>query len=72
MNDIGTYLIQLRGQVEEGEINTMSPLQMTMERGDTAATVFTVRTDQSGLIGLLRHLHGLGLVLVSVRRVAPD
>ena len=72
MDDIGTYLIQLRGQVEEGEINTMSPLQMTMERGDTAATAFTVRTDQSGLIGLLRHLHGLGLTLVSVRHVEPD
>jgi hypothetical protein len=72
MNDMGTYLIQLRGQVDEGEINAMSPLQITMERGDTAATAFTVRTDQSGLIGLLRHLHGLGLVLVSVRRVAPD
>jgi hypothetical protein len=72
MNDMCTYLIQLRGQVDEGEINAMSPLQMTMERGDTAATVFTVRTDQSGLIGLLRHLHGLGLALVSVRRVATD
>ena len=72
MNDMCTYLIQRRGQVEEGEINAMSPLQMTMERVDTTTTVFTVRTDQSGLIGLMRHLHGLGFVLVSVRRVEPD
>jgi hypothetical protein len=35
-------------------------------RGDQAATLFTVCTDQSGLIGLMRHLHGLGFVFLSV------
>jgi hypothetical protein len=29
-------------------------------------TLLTVRTDQSGMIGLIRHLHGLGLMLLSV------
>jgi hypothetical protein len=69
MNDMCTYLIQLCGQVDEGEINATSPLWMTVERGNTAATVFTVCTDQSGLIGLMRHLHGRGFVLLSVHRV---
>jgi hypothetical protein len=72
MNDMCTYHIQLRGQVDEGEINAMSPLQMTVQRADTTATLFTVRTDQSGLIGLMRHLHGLGFVLVSVSRADTD
>lgn len=60
------YHIQLRGQIDEDEINTMSPLQMACEWGDTAVSQFTVHTDQSGLIGLMRHLHGLGYVFLSV------
>jgi hypothetical protein len=68
MNDICTYYIQLHGQVAEGEINAMGPLQMTMVRVDTASTLLTVRTDQSGLIGLMRHLHGSGFVILSVSR----
>ncbi len=66
MNDICTYLIQLRGQVDENDLNAMGPIQMTVVRVDTASMLFTVCTDQSGLIGLLRHLHGRGLVLLSV------
>jgi hypothetical protein len=72
MNDLCTYYIQLRGQVDEGEINVLSPLEMRMERVDQAATLFGVCTDQSGLIGLLRRLHGLGLVFLSVNRVDVD
>ncbi|HOG48919.1 MAG TPA: hypothetical protein PLJ35_08465 [Anaerolineae bacterium] len=66
MNDTCTYLIRLHGHVAEDDINAMSPLQITLERAEPAATLFSVRTDQSGLIGLLRHLHGLGLILLSV------
>ena len=66
MNDTCTYRILLHGQVDEGEINALAPLQMALERAEPAATLFSVRTDQSGLIGLLRHLHGLGLILLSV------
>ena len=72
MNDMCTYLIQLRGQMDEGDINATSPLQITVVQVEAnkgypyAATLLTVCTDQSGLIGLLRHLHGLGFVLLSV------
>ncbi|MCL7452526.1 MAG: hypothetical protein M8467_05715 [Anaerolineae bacterium] len=62
------YEIEVRGQVDEGDLNAMSPLQMTVVRVDTTATLFTIRADQSGLIGLMRHLHGRGLVLLSVSR----
>ena len=68
MTDICVYLIRLRGQVDEDEINVISPLQMTVTRVDPASTLLTVHTDQSGLIGLMRHLHGLGFVFVSVKR----
>jgi len=68
MHAICTYQIEVRGQVNENDLNAISPLQMAVVRVDTAATLFTVCTDQSGLIGLLRHLHGRGFVLLSVYR----
>jgi hypothetical protein len=68
MHDICTYQIEVRGQVDEKAFNASSPLQMTVVRVDTAATLFTIRADQSGLIGLIRHLHGRGFVLLSVYR----
>ena len=78
MNDKCTYHIQLRGQVDEGDINATSPLQITValaetNKGDSrSGTLITVCTDQSGLVGLLRHLHGLGFVFLSVSRVDKD
>ncbi len=68
MDDICAYRIEVRGQVGANDINTTGPLQIAIERAGTDATRFTICTDQSGLIGLLRHLHGRGLVLLSVCR----
>jgi hypothetical protein len=68
MHDICTYQIEVRGQVDENAFNASSPLQMTVVRVDMAATLFTICTDQSGLIGLMRHLHRHGFVLLSVYR----
>ena len=66
MKDYCTYLVQLRGQVTENEINRMSPLTMVVVQTDTTATLVSISADQSGLIGLLRHLHGRGFMLLSV------
>ena len=68
MNDICIYHLKLRGQVDEHDLNAISPLQVTVERAGAAGTWLAVHTDQSGLIGLMRHLHGRGLVLLSVLR----
>ncbi|CAG0936534.1 hypothetical protein TFLX_05415 [Thermoflexales bacterium] len=68
MNDMCIYHILIKGQVALDEINVMSPLQITLERIDTATTLFSVRTDQSGLIGLLRHLHARGVMLLAIHR----
>jgi hypothetical protein len=66
MNETCTYLIQLRGQVDENEVNTISPLPLLMEWGDTNATLFTTSTDQLGLIRLMRHLHKQGFVFLAM------
>ena len=63
---MNTYLIELRGAVDVNELNPMSPHQMTSTRVEPTKTLITVCTDQSGMIGLLRHLHNLGFVLLAV------
>ncbi len=68
MDDICNYQVEVRGRVEESDLNAMSPLQVMQVQASTASTLFTVCTDQSGLLGLLRHLNGRGLMLLSVRR----
>lgn len=66
MYAISTYHITVRGCIDQDDLNLMSPLATTVVRADEAATEFTIRADQSGLIGLLRHLHGRGVVFLSV------
>jgi hypothetical protein len=68
MHDISTYHIELQGQVNENDINAMSPLWMTVVRREKALTLLQIRADQAGLVGLIRHLHGRGFVLFSVTR----
>ncbi len=66
MSECSIYLIRLSGTVEEDEINRSSPLRVTVVRTEMESTLLSVRTDQSGLIGLLRHLHGRGFGLLAV------
>lgn len=60
------YWITLRGQVDVHEVNASSPHQMTPLLGEPGTTLVTICTDQSGLIGLVRHLHNLGFEIVSI------
>ena len=66
LNDIRIYQIEIQGRADEDDLNAIVPLHMTVIQGDAQSTLFLVRTDQSGLVGLLRTLHGRGLVLLSV------
>ncbi len=68
MYDVSTYYIEIRGAVDEGAFNALSPLRATVVRTDPSAPLFTVTADQAGLIGLLRYLHGQGFVLLSLAR----
>lgn len=68
MDEPFTYQIEIQGWADENDLNAVSPLQLTVLRSDTKSTLFNICTDQSGLVGLLRHLHGRGLVLLSVHR----
>ncbi|MBN2502262.1 MAG: hypothetical protein JXB38_15875 [Anaerolineales bacterium] len=74
MRESSTYQISIHGRVDANDLNAMSPLQMTVAdvpaKGESAypATQLTVHADQAALIGLLRHLHARGFVILSVNR----
>jgi hypothetical protein len=68
----GAYLIELAGILHEADINPASPYDLKRTGVGTTATTFSLVSDQAGLIGLLRYLHGRGLVLQSVQRVQSD
>ncbi len=68
MLDVCTYHIDVHGPVALDDLNAMSPLPLTVVHEDDVVTQLAVHTDQSGVIGLLRHLHGLGFVILSMAR----
>lgn len=68
MNDTYSYQIDLQNQIEEHELNATSPIQIRVVYADQSLTRLAVCTDQSGLIGLIRHLHARGLVLSAIHR----
>ena len=68
MQETYIYHIEVQGQVEENDFNTTSPLRVTIARADIESTLFTLHADQSGLVGLIRHLHHQGFVLLSLAR----
>ena len=68
MQDFCTYQIEIQGRIDVDDLNAISPLHISIKRENPDATQFTVNTDQSGLIGLMRYLHGLGFVFACVKR----
>ena len=68
MQEMCTYNIKVKNKLDENTFNTTSPLEVLVTQTDPSSTSFSTHTDQAGLIGLLRHLHQQGFVLVSVNR----
>ena len=66
MEDTRTYQIEVQDHLDENDFNTMIPLQSQVIQTDKVSTRLTFRTDQSGLMGLLRQLHARGFVLLSI------
>jgi hypothetical protein len=69
MNDNRIYQIQVRGLVQESELNLKSPFHLVVESVSETHTFLNLCSDQSGLLGILRHLHGLGLDILSVNSI---
>jgi len=68
MQESFTYHVKVQDAVDEVVFNASSPLFVKAVRTDTEATTFIVQSDQSGLVGLIRHLHHQGYILLSLTR----
>lgn len=68
MHDLSEYQIEIKGQIDERSFNATSPLQITAVETDSSGTKFIIFSDQSGLIGVIRHLHLQGYLLKAVLR----
>jgi hypothetical protein len=72
MSDLASYTIVVRDPVSATDLNRLSPVQVVVAQVDPAATHLTAQTDQSGLIGLMRHLHALGFIILAMSRQEID
>jgi hypothetical protein len=67
------YEITVRGEIDASWLTGFGAVDVQTEisAGGHQSTLAKIVTDQAGLVGLIRRLHGLGVVLVSVRQ-APE
>ena len=72
LNTQNTYEIRIYGQLDESWLNWFGETKAQVETladDNEITTISNVVMDQAGLVGLIRRLHGLGIVLLSVRLV---
>ena len=70
LNSQNKYEIQVHGQLDEAWLGWFGEAQAKVETladDNEITTISNVVMDQAGLVGLIRRLHGHGIVIVSVR-----
>ncbi len=72
MGDTYSYLVQVRGNVDEVELNSGGPLTLKVEFCGDETSMLIAITDQAGMVGLMRYLNGLGIQILSVEQGKPD
>lgn len=72
LNAQNRYEIQVSGELDDGWLGWLVGVEIhsgtAIDEGPVT-TLSNVVTDQAGLVGLIRRLHGLGILLLSVRKV---
>ena len=66
------YEIKVYGQPDDSWLGWFGEAKAPVEIAADSSRVTTfsnVVMDQAGLVGLIRRLHGLGIVLISIRQV---
>jgi hypothetical protein len=63
-----TYQVRIAGEVPAELLQDVCDLTVTVELPETV--LYGPLPDQQALFGLLTHLHGLGLQVIEVRRIA--
>lgn len=67
--DVQVYQLRLREPLEERFLASYCPPGTTLvQEGDTTL-LSNIETDQSGIMGLIRHLHNLGCTILELQRL---
>jgi hypothetical protein len=72
LNSQNKYEIKIYGQLGDSWLVWFGDVKVPVEIvvDDSQVTTFSnLVMDQSGLVGLIRRLHGRGIVLISIRQV---
>ena len=74
LNSQNRYEIQVYGQLDDSWLDLFDEAKVHSEIlvDNSQATIFSdLVMDQAGLVGLIRRLHGHGIVLISIRLESP-
>ncbi|MCS6887932.1 hypothetical protein [Chloroflexus sp.] len=71
ISDRQLYCLTLRGRIDEEFVMTCCPPGTLLSYTNDTSRLAPIRTDQAGLLGLLRHLHNLGYVILALTHEAP-
>ena len=72
LNSQNQYEIKIHGQLDDSWLDWFGEAKVHAEISVDKSQITTfsnIVMDQAGLVGLIRRLHGLGIVLISIRRV---
>lgn len=72
LNSQNRYEIKIHGQLDDSWLNWFGNAKVQVETladNEQLTTFSDVVMDQAGLVGLIRRLHGYGIVLLSIRQV---
>ena len=75
LNSQNQYEIKIYGQPDDSWLDWFGKADAHVEvwNDNSQVTTFSnVSMDQAGLVGLIRRLHGIGIVLLSIRQVEPE
>jgi hypothetical protein len=68
MQEICNYQIEIQGGLDQELFNAESPIWIELISSSQEMSRFSVQADQPGVIGLIRHLHRQGFLLLSLHR----
>ena len=72
LNSQNSYEIKVYGQLDDSWLDWFGEAKAHAEilaDNSQVTTISNIIMDQAGLVGLIRRLHGLGIVLISIRQV---
>ena len=65
-SDLRCYQLKITGQLDDDFVASFCPPETIIQRESDTTLLSNISTDQSGILGLIRHLHNLGCTILSM------